>query len=687
MVKLVLDPAQQQVNTTYDILRSIGTGLRDALEGTVGTPQDLTTLAGKGVGWATGTEQDWDIPYLPSTEDINAATSKVVGPSYQPQTTAGKYARTGASFAPVLINPTGSVGKIAREVGTGLLAGGASEAAGQATAGSRFEPWARAISGVVGGAGVAGAEKGIEGMATASGRRAEAAAEDAAAQHGVRLTRGERTGNVNQQMEEQQMLHGARGALAQLLMQQRRQENLSGIKDAGAGFIDTAAPMRGADPVQSGGLLNEQTRNRSEGLMTAGGKRIEDAINEGVIVDTARLKGLPGELEGKLTGSDPYIPDVTIDANTPMAKKAMDTVNAAIKKYADDPSKIDESLNSVERLRRTINKMQATTPEDARALKKVMQHFDSWYDDVINRDAAVAPTPPGVASGRTPDQILGDLKAGRSEFKEGADISRPRGKPQGGEQVAKIATTNVPEETARLFRPNDAGNLSTTAIKTINRLVEVKATAADFDQVRHIVLDQLMVGDPGKVATRVENFLSRNPTAANQLFTPEQMQKMRDWSATNKKLVPDPRATNPSKSSYGIIGAAAKEGRKAAMGQSTLIGSVLGGIPGAVAGGTVGAITGAISKAKESKAAREALKPADRAGVGQYTLRGAAGGSARATVGATQAAQTMTIDDPGGEYDGQSGRVIGRDGNMITLKMRDGKTKKVGDRLLRLDNP
>jgi hypothetical protein len=464
----------------------------------------------------------------------------------------------------------------------------------------------------------------------------------------------------------------------------RRQENLSAIKESGEGFIDTAAPARGADPVQSGGLLNEQTRNRAEGLMTAGGKKIEDAINEGVIVDAQRLRDLPSELEGKLTGPDEFIPDVVIDANTPMAAKAKAQIDKFVTKF-NDPNVIEDSLSSVERLRRTIGNMQAVTPEDKRAMGKLMKSFDDWYDDTIANDATVAKTPPGVPSGRTPDQVLADLKAGRSEFKEGADITRPRGQPEGGKQVADIGTTNVSEETARLFRPNDAGNLSVTAIKTIDRLAEIKATPADFDQVRHIVLDQLMHGDPGKVATRVENFIRNNPTAANKLFTPEQMQAMKDWAATNKKLVPDPKATNPSKSSYGIIDAAKKAG-KAGLGNTSLAGAVLGGVPGMVVGKVVEGGAAALQSLKEGKAAKEALKAADRSSVSQFALKGAAGASVRATPGATQAAQTMTIDIPGDPNNGEQVRILERSprgGGAYRVRLRNGEERIIGDRALR----
>jgi hypothetical protein len=661
----------RDVNPAWDVLRSVGTGLRSAVEGVPGAPQDMLSLAGKGYNWIMDTDQSFDVPYLPSSDDINQATSKVIGPSYQPQTTAGKYARTAAEFMP-MGNPLGSVRK-GIDAGTSLIAGLTSEAAGQATEGTSLEPWARGLTGIGVGAGGRGAVSGVEGAITSGGRKAEAAAEDAALQHGVRLTRGERTGNVTQQMEEQQMLHGTRGNRAQQALEMRRQENLAAIKDAGTGFADTTAPTRGTDPVQSANTLQQSTRGRAEGLMDQGGKAIQEGIEGGVVVDAQRLKGLPDELNSTLTGIDPYIPDVAIDANTPMAAKALGTINTFVKKF-EDPTVIDDSLASVERLRRTIGNMKATTPEDSRALGKLMQGFDDWYDDVIANDAAVVPnkaTGQFSLPGKDPADILGGVKQGRATFKEGADIARPRGKEPGSKEVAKIATEGtLPEETARLFKLNDRGDMSTGGIKALDRLTKVGASSGDLDQVRGIVLDTLLNGDPGKVNTRIANFTRNNPTAAANLFTPEQLQRLKDYGGTNKRLVPDAKATNPSKSSYGII----KE-----MGKSA-VGKAVGSVP--VVGPLLKGAGDVISDVKGGAAAKQALAAVDRAGLAAFIMRGAGTGVRKSGVGSIQGAQSMTVTAEDSPYYGQRGEIIseGRDG--MKLRMPDGTTQVIGKRLL-----
>ena len=393
----------EAVSPAMDVLKGAGAGLRRGVESLPGAPQDMATLAAIGSAWLAGklgaspaTQESirgmGEIPYLPSSEDIHAATTPFMGESYQPSTTAGKFAATAGEFVPGFINPAGGVANAVKQSVLGLGAGLASEAAGQATAGTSLEPWARAAGGIAGGVAPAATEAGVKAVRGAPAREAEIAAEDAARRHGVNLTRGERSGDVSQQMAEQQMLHGARGGWSQRLMEQRRQANLQAIKDASAGIIETAAPARGGTPVESGGLLNRLTERRARDLMEKGGGDIQSAIEQGVVIDADRLRGLPAELSGKLAGDTPFVPDVIIDVNTPIAGQAIERINRFIKQ-AEDPSVKEVSLAGAERLRQQLGALNAATPEDRRAMAKVMQHFDDWYDDAVAKDARIMPAP------------------------------------------------------------------------------------------------------------------------------------------------------------------------------------------------------------------------------------------------------------------------------------------------------
>jgi hypothetical protein len=698
-----LDATPNEVGTGEDVLRSTGAGLRRGVESIAGTPQDLATLAAIGSAWLAGklgakpeTQESirgmGEIPILPSSDEIHGVTDKIIGKSYEPQTDAGRFASGAAEFAGGAIGPggliKGGIKHAAKQWGAGAVAGLASEAAGQATEGTALEPWARAAAGVGGGAGVSAVDAGVTHLATKGAREAEIAAEDAAKRGApdIQLTKGQRSGDVAQQQKEQQMLHGARGSWAQRLLVARDEENKRAIMEAGTGLLDQTAPTRGASPVDSAGLLNSQTQARADTLRKTGGEQIQKALEGGVMLDADRLRGLPGELSGKLEGDTPYVPDVILDSTTPVASQAMERVKKFVS-AAGDPNVKEVSMAGAEQLRRVLGKLEGDTDTDRRALAKVRQYFDDWYDTSINDHARVMPDPtalPGPGGTRDPRDILADLKSGRATSKEGLDIVKPRGDPQGGKTVADIGSgKRSAEETARLFKPNDRGNLSVQAIDAIERLTQLKAPSTDLDQIRAIVLDQLKGGDPGKVATRIDNFVRDNPTAAAALFTPEQLQQMKDFGSTNKKLVPDPKATNPSKSSYGIIGEAAKKAGNAMAGTGGLIGATVGGLPGMMLGAAGGKAIEWAEGLANKRGVKEALSPANRDALTETMLKGTGPGAKAAARGAVQAGQKMTIDDPGQEYDGQTGRVIKIGENMVILRMPDGKEKQVGKALLK----
>lgn len=674
----------EQPGMLEDVARSIGSGFRTGLESIPATPQDLIGLGARGINKLFGTDYTGDVPYLPSSEDIHQATTPVFGESYQPQTTAGKYARTATEFGAGSLGPGGLLRNAAIGVGSGL----ASEAAGQLTEGTDLEPWARVGAGLASGAGADSALKTGQAVRQAPLRQAEQAAEDAAASQGVRLTKGQRTGDVVQQQREEQLLHGAKGAPGQRLLQQRKIENTGALEDRATRFRDRTAATRGSTPVDSGGNLNWSARRRAEAAKDKGGQDIEAALKSNVMIDADALRGLPAELQTKLAGPHPYVPDVILDSTTPTASQAMERVNKFVSQ-AEDPNVKEVSLAGAEQLRRQLLQLQASTPADSRALSKVMEHFDDWYDTTIAKHAnrggpANALPGPGVKSA---DDVFRDLQAGRATYREGARVTNPRGaekKQPGAGTVAKIATEGQhAEDTARLFKPNDRGDLSGQAIDALDRLTSTGATSGELDQVRGIVLDQLMTGDPGKVATRIQNFTRGNPTAAEKLFTRDELASLKAWGDTNKQIVPNPLATNPSKSSYGVINEMGKLASRQASSSGGIIGSLVGGPIGAVVGGIGGLAAEGVRQGKGFLEAREALKPANRDTLAETIVKGGGSGARKVAPGATQAAQTFTINDPNDPDDGQQVKVISEGKSGYKVRLRNGKEKLIGKDLVR----
>lgn len=151
--------AQQNAppNPVVDSLRVLPGGLAKGAAALVGLPGDLSNLATKGMDYLTGGNVAQQHPALVTSENVNRLISAPTHGYYQPKTTAGKYAETIASFAPGAIGG----GSIASKLLRVAIPGAASETAGQLTAGTSLEPYARTGAALAtGGLGARGLEEG-----------------------------------------------------------------------------------------------------------------------------------------------------------------------------------------------------------------------------------------------------------------------------------------------------------------------------------------------------------------------------------------------------------------------------------------------------------------------------------------------------------------------------------------------
>lgn len=158
---------QEKPSSFVDSIRSIPGGLAQGVASVAGLPGDVMSLANKGmdkVEQLLGHSPEQIAAHnkavsenpatLPTGSQINEDVSRPFGGYYEPQTTAGQYAQTIASFAPNALMPGSAVARAARVVVPGV----ASETAGQLTKGKKYEGAARAAGALVGGIGEGMAE-------------------------------------------------------------------------------------------------------------------------------------------------------------------------------------------------------------------------------------------------------------------------------------------------------------------------------------------------------------------------------------------------------------------------------------------------------------------------------------------------------------------------------------------------
>lgn len=220
-------------STAADVAKSFGSGVASGLVGLAGLPGDLAEYGARGldrasrfVGGLVGADVQPRPDRAPTygSADIGKAVKNVTGDFYEPQTTAGEYARTVGEFAPGIIGGPGSVGL--RAVTQVAIPGLASEAAGQLSKGTAVEPYARVAGAVAGGLVPSALGRAISPMPINAERQA---AVNALRNEGVTdLTAGQVTGR-----KPLQYLEAERGRGGNLMESQAEQFTAAALRRVG----------------------------------------------------------------------------------------------------------------------------------------------------------------------------------------------------------------------------------------------------------------------------------------------------------------------------------------------------------------------------------------------------------------------------------------------------------------------
>lgn len=144
-------PAAYTGSTLADVIRSVPGGLVKGGAAIAGLPGDLNMLLDAAANRITG--NNISTRQLPTSAQISNSVAAPFGGFYQPQTVPGQYAQTAAEFAPGALAP----GNALLRAGRVAVPAATSETAGQLTAGTPLEPFARVAGALVGSGGLGAA--------------------------------------------------------------------------------------------------------------------------------------------------------------------------------------------------------------------------------------------------------------------------------------------------------------------------------------------------------------------------------------------------------------------------------------------------------------------------------------------------------------------------------------------------
>ncbi len=243
----------QSPNIAQDITKSAGAGLVRGTAGLVGFPGDVGSIgraAGDYLANKVGISPEsvqgaYDMAkpvgkllpvinslYGPTTGDVTKAAEGLVGDLHKPETTYGKYAQSVGEMVPALmLGPGGVWRKAGQAAGAGLT----SEAAGQLTKGSQYEPYARVAGAMVGSTAPDMLRRVVTPNPISADRQQLV---DTLKNEGVTsLTAGQRTGNKTLQYAESILGDAPGSGQGATKIQQRGQQQFTeaALKRAGAG--------------------------------------------------------------------------------------------------------------------------------------------------------------------------------------------------------------------------------------------------------------------------------------------------------------------------------------------------------------------------------------------------------------------------------------------------------------------
>lgn len=401
----------------------------------------------------------------------------------------------------------------------------------------------------------------------------------------IPLTKGQASGDIGQ-LSREEMLRQTEGAGRPVI---------KGFDAAQQEAIEKAAGKMAptGDAGNMPELVTQGIKNKVAFSKARAASLYRIAEDGNLVVDKQALDELPGYVRQTLeTAERPVIVDSVI---TPSASRAMKELDEAAKlagalrpstpgSTAAADEVIGVQLRGLEQIRKRINALTGSTPEDIRAVSAIKRAFDGWLDDAVDQ---------ALISGD--DMALDALKAARKEAAWYKGLTSPKMGDAAGRAIKNMQKVDATgEEVANWLYGANIASPSMNAPKVAARLKETfGATSPEFQSIRagawlrltRDLRDGEMLSAT-KVANKIEDFVNaKGSTLAGVLFSDAEREKMLAFAKVLRKTVTPREATNPSRTAFtlksmfdaGIQAAAGALGLQTGGGTGMIMGLV--GVP------------------------------------------------------------------------------------------------------------
>lgn len=439
-----------------------------------------------------------------------------------------------------------------------------------------------------------------------------------AAEAGVTLTTGQRTGQPSLLAREDAALGGGLGGRAQDIAQAakaRQTEELFRAREsvgdmAGRGVAQLERPQ------DAGGIVADAVKANAAAAKLNYQDKYKAAFSGDGSFKPETFKGISGRVADALVSrQEPVIID---DLLTPAANRALGELDkiqnlklGTIGQPAAGEVVEGVNLRGVDQARRKLAAYAkaAQTPTDKRAVSEIIKEFDGQITKSVED---------GLFSGD--EKFLAALKDARSAFSSYQRTFSPQG---AGDDVGRVMRTMVerdvtPEQVANYIYGSSKVGANPTNVRVAGRLKELFGPdSPEWSAVRQAAWQKIVnvpagatpMG-PQKASQRIADFLDGDGRSfAKQLFSADELNAMRRHAGIEKALSAKPGTVNPPNSGNRL----AQLARDSLATIGGMLGMSTGGPQGAAAGYAAGKAAGAIGDIRNASQARRLFNGQDLA--------------------------------------------------------------------------
>lgn len=382
-------------------------------------------------------------------------------------------------------------------------------------------------------------------------------------QEGIRLTAGQASGDLRDIAREEAMRNYARGKAAGDTMRDfdtLQQDDIRGAVQRGQARTGGVQQPRFSSEYDAGAALTEGVRGAERSLRGEVDSAYGAARDMGLEFKGTAIPDLKRQIPAALSEAN-VARSTRTTPGTLQAQKIIEGIKNSVQQTGvsgpmgrwSRTAFEDVDFRDLEAIRKQLNSVYRSSkanPEDARGVKTIIEAFDQWIDDAIDT---------GLATGD--ESAIAAMKRARElRTKYGTQFEVRKDDADAGRIMQKLINTDVsPNETMNLLFGYGELGQTPVSVRVAQRLKAVYGKETpEWNAYREAAFMRLLGGPQGQggpqlIVSRIDRALSgRGQSLTREIFSEEEIRKLRSLQAAIKQTITPKNVANPSKTGYEV---------------------------------------------------------------------------------------------------------------------------------------